>query len=193
LLKRLCQPAKLPEPAPASNPLGEWYADLDFIDREPFLLALNVATGAGLVLPGRAAWLRQLHEHAAHQLKVLFRHYGIDDTLPGPAAEIAAWSAFPALAKTVDRSVLGSLNQFKGAAWNHFAFQNRSLPEAAARQWQGLYRHPSFAKPGRQYGYGDWERPLHLVARRLIPGAIIIEVPRPPVPAPAGAASSKLH
>jgi hypothetical protein len=193
LLKRLRQPAKLPEPAPPANPLGEWYADLDFIDREPFVLALNVATGAGLVLPGRAAWLRQLHEHAADQLKVLFRHYGIDDTLPGPAAEVAAWSAFPALAKTADRSVLGSLNQFKDAAWHHFAFENRSLPEAAARQWEGLYRHPSFAKPGRRYGYDDWERPLDLVVKRLVPGAVVLRVEMPAVPAPTGASPSKLH
>lgn len=36
LLKRLRQPAKPPEPPPSANPLGEWYADIDFIDREPF-------------------------------------------------------------------------------------------------------------------------------------------------------------
>ena len=30
LLKRLHQPAKLPEPPPATNPLGEWYADSRF-------------------------------------------------------------------------------------------------------------------------------------------------------------------
>ncbi|MBS3958784.1 MAG: hypothetical protein KGZ52_05220 [Xanthomonadaceae bacterium] len=177
LLKRLRQPAKPPEPPPAVNPLGEWYADIDFIDREPFLLALNVATGAGLVLPGRAAELRKLHEHAAYQLRVLFRHYGIAETLPGPAAEIAAWASFPHMAKTADRSVLASMNQFKSMAWHHFASCNRSLPEAAGGQWQGLYRHPSFAVPGRKYGYGDWKRPLDLVVQRLIPGAVVVDVP----------------
>lgn len=30
LLKRLKQPARPPEPEPQANPLGEWYADLDF-------------------------------------------------------------------------------------------------------------------------------------------------------------------
>ena len=193
LLKRMGQSGKLADATVPANPLGEWYADLDFIDREPFVLALNVATGAGLVLPGRAACLRQFHEHAADQLKVLFRHYGIDDTLPGPAAEVAAWSTFPALAKTADRSVLGSLNQFKDAAWHHFAFKNRSLPEAAAGQWEGFYRHPSFAKPGRRYGYDDWERPLDLVLKRLVPGAVVLRVEMPGVPAPTGASPSKLH
>lgn len=33
LLKRLRQPAQLPEPLPSTNPLGEWCADIDFIDR----------------------------------------------------------------------------------------------------------------------------------------------------------------
>lgn len=193
LLQRLHQPAKLPEPAPPANPLGEWYADIDFIDRESFVLALNVATGAGLVLPGRAAWLRQLHEHATKQLQVLFRHYGIDHTLPGPAAEIAGWSAFPVLAKTADRSVLGSMKQFREAAWAHFAFENRSLPEAAARQWEGFYRHPSFAKSDRKYGYHDWQRPLDLVVQRLVPGAVVLRVPMPPVAVPPGRPSPKPH
>jgi hypothetical protein len=193
LLKRLRQPAKLPEPAPPTNPLGEWYADIDFIDREPFVLALNVTTGAGLVLPGRAACLRELHDHATHQLKVLFRHFGISEALPGPAAEVAAWSVFPRLAKTADRSVLGSMNQFKDLVWHHFAFENRSLPEAAARQWEGLYRHPSFAKPGRRYGCHDWERPLNLVVKRLFPGAVVPSVEMPAVLPPTGALPSKLH
>ena len=43
LLKRLRQPAKPPEPAPADNPLGEWYADIDFIHRQPFVLMMNAA------------------------------------------------------------------------------------------------------------------------------------------------------
>jgi hypothetical protein len=97
------------------------------------------------------------------------------------------------LGKTADRSVLGSLNQFKRAAWLHFAYVNRSLPEAAARQWEGLYRHPSFAKPGRKYGYDDWVRPLNLVVQRLIPGAVVLKVPLLVDPAPAAGPSSKPH
>jgi hypothetical protein len=194
LLKRLRQPAKLPEPPAPSNPLGEWYADIDFIDREPFLLTLNVATGVGLVLPGRAAWLKKLHEHATHQFKVIFRHYGINETLPGPAAELAAWSEFPTLANTRDRSVLASMNQFKWAAWDQFAFQNRSLPDAAARQWEGFYRHPSFAQPGRKYGIQDWKRPLDLAVARLLPASFILRVPLEPTPsAPSDIDPSTRH
>lgn len=194
LLKRLRQPAKLPDPPLATNPLGEWYADIDFIDREPFLLALNVATGVGLVLPGRAAWLQKVHEHATYQLKALFRHYGIDEALPGPAAEISAWATVPTLARTADRSVLASMTQFKTMAWHHFAYQNRSLPEAAARQWEGFYRHPSFALPGRAYGYRDWKRPLDLVVQRLVPGAIVLEWPATsPLPSESVSATCRRH
>jgi hypothetical protein len=168
LLKRLRQPAKLPEPPPSANPLGEWYADVDFLDREPFVTLLNAATGAGLVLPGRAESLRQLNHYAGEQLFKLFMYYGFDlNEHPLVGAEIRAWEHQPVFANTRDRSLLGSLNRFKDEAWIHFAHNNRSLPEAAAGQWEGFFRHPSFAQPGRRYGYQDWQKPLDLVCARL--------------------------
>lgn len=168
LLKRLRQPAKLPEPEPSTNPLGEWYADIDFLDREPFVTLLNAATGAGLVLPGRAECLRRLNAHAAEQLFKLFMHYGFDlNDYPLAGAEIRAWEPPPVFANTRDRSLLGSMNGFKQEAWLHLAHVNRSLPEAAARQWEGLFRHPSFAKPGQRYGFDAWQRPFELVLARL--------------------------
>lgn len=175
LRKRLRQPAKPPEPtAPPANPLGEWYADIDFIDREPFVLLLNAATGAGLVLPGRAADLRMLHAHARRQLALLLMHYGIDPSGPLCEAELQAWAVVPEYAATRDRSLLGSLNQFKEMAWHHFAHVDRSLPEAAARQWEGLFRHPSLAKAGKRYDYTAWQRPLDLVAARLLPPGLVV-------------------
>ena len=38
-LKRLKQPARPPEPQ--ANPLGEWYADIDFWRRQPFVVLPN--------------------------------------------------------------------------------------------------------------------------------------------------------
>lgn len=58
LLKRQRQPANLPDPAPHGNPLDAWCADIDFIDRLPFVVMMNAATG--LVLPGMAAGLNPL-------------------------------------------------------------------------------------------------------------------------------------
>lgn len=167
LLKRLRQPAKPPEPPEAANPLGEWYADVDFIDREPFVILLNSTTGAGLVLPARAPDLRELNLNAAQQLFKLFIHYGFDLEAPKVGAELRAWDAPLTFGKTRDRSLLGSMNRFKDEAWHHFAHFNRSLPEAASRQWEGFFRHPSFAQPGRRYGFDAWQRPIDLVRFRL--------------------------
>ncbi|WP_146908541.1 DUF6933 domain-containing protein [Arenimonas daejeonensis] len=168
LLKRLRQPAKPPEPPPADNPLGEWYADIDFLDREPFVVMLNAATGAALVVPGRAADLRDLHIHAGQQMFKVLVHYGFDLDQPRVAAELSAWNDPPAFAATRDRSVLGSLRRVKDDAWHHFAYYNRSLPEAALQQWDGFYSHPSL--PKRPVFGRSW-RPLELVASRLMPGA----------------------
>lgn len=166
LLKRLQLPAKPPEPAAADTaPLGEWYADIDFIDREPFVVMLNAATGAGLVLPGRAAELRKLHRHARDQLVLLFAHYDIGGALAD--AELLAWTMPPHYAATRDRSLLGSLRRFKEASWYRFAYDGRSLPMAAGDQWQGLFRHPSLVKAGERYGYQHWQRPLDLARERL--------------------------
>jgi hypothetical protein len=175
LRKHLRQPAKPPEPAtPPENPLGEWYADIDFLDREPFVLLLNAATGAGMVLPGRAADLRGLHLHARRQLALLLMHYGFDPTGPLSEAELQAWAEPPVYAATRDRSLLGSMNQFKDMAWHHFVSVDRSLPEAAAQQWEGFFRHPSLAVPGRRYDNSAWQRPLDLVAARLLPAGLVV-------------------
>jgi hypothetical protein len=166
LLKRLHLPAKPPEPESVdAAPLGEWYADIDFIDREPFVVMLNAATGAGLVLPGRAAELRRLLTHAHDQLALLFAHYGIGGALAD--AELQAWTAPPHYASTRDRSLLGSLRRFKDDSWHRFAHADRNLPMAAVDQWQGLFRHPDFVKDGERYGYQHWQRPLDLVRVRL--------------------------
>lgn len=165
LLKRLRQPAKPPEPPPTANPLGEWYADMDFFDREPFVVMLNAATGATLVLPGRAKDLRDLHGHAGQQLAKLFVHFGFDTRQPGVAAELAAWNAPPSYAKTLDRSLVGTLNRMRLELWHYFAHGNPSLPEAAARQWEGLFTHVSLPRHPRIRS-NTW-RPIDLVQMRL--------------------------
>ena len=167
LLKRLRQPSKPPEPAASGNPLGEWYADIRFIDREPFVVMLNAATGASLVLPGRAKDLRKLPALAKDQLRKLFLHFDFDITQPTVAAELAAWDVPPVYARTLDRSLLGTLNRVTFEAWHHFAHFNRSLPDAAAGQWSGLFTHPSLPRHPR-IGSNTW-RPVDLVRGRLVP------------------------
>ena len=174
LLKRLRQPAKPPEPPSSDNPLGEWYADIDFIDREPFVVMLNAATGAALVLPGRAQDLRGLHILAGQQMFKLLMHYGFDLNLPRVAAELSAWDEPLAYAKTLDRSLLGSLRRVKEDSWIHFAYQDRSLLEAAARQWTGLFSHPSL--PIHPRIRSKTHGPLDLVRARLLPAGEVVEL-----------------
>ena len=174
LLKRLRQPAKPPEPPPSANPLGEWYADIDFIDREPFVVMLNAATGAGLVLPGRAHDLTGLHFLAGQQMFKLLTNYAFDLNQPRVAAELSAWDEPLAYAKTTDRSLLGSLRRVKEDSWIHFAYHNRSLLEAAARQWTGLFSHPSL--PMHPRIRSKTHEPLDLVRACLLPAAEIVDL-----------------
>ena len=171
LLKRLKQPAKPPEPAPQSNPLGEWYADLDFWHGKPFVVMLNVATGLLLVLNGNAAGLRRLHERAFLQFASLCEHFGLRG--PGVEAELRGFDGGFVFARTLDRSVLSSLNQRKTGAWMGFEWNDRSLVEEAMQEWEGLYQHPALGR-NAQFNM-EYHKPLDLARQRL--GASATGVP----------------
>lgn len=176
LLKRLRQPAKPPDPPMASNPLGEWYADIDFIDRKPFVLLTNVATGTCLILPGDAKNLKVLHEFAAGQLAVIFGYY---DIYTEPAMqEMQAWLTGDLhFAKTADRSVLASMTQLKQRVWHCFAYGQSTADQEALNLCEGFYQHPSLGTARRN---GDnWHRPIDLLRAKLLPSAEIIVFPSP--------------
>lgn len=138
LLKRLKQPAKPPDPPPQDNPLGEWYADIDFWRRQPFVVMLNAATGAVLVLPGNAAGLRRLHEQALLQFASICEHLHLAGASVG--GELDGFHAGFAVAPTRDRSLLGSLNERKFAVWLGLEHNDTALSVAAAREWNGTPR-----------------------------------------------------
>jgi hypothetical protein len=166
LFQRLKQPAKPAEPEPQGNPLGEWYADLDVWRRQPFVVMLNAATGAVLALPGDAAGLRRLHERALLQFAALCEHHGLRGE--GVDAELRGFDGGFACARTRDRSLLGSLNERKVGLWMVLEHTAQSLPEAAAQDWDGLFKHPAL---GRNARHGmDYHRPLDLVRERLSAG-----------------------
>ena len=170
LLKRLKQPAKPAEPAPEANPLGEWYADIDFWRRQPFVVLLNAATGALLVLPGNAANLRVLHERALLQFATIAEHHGLRG--PGVDAELHGFDAGFAFAASRDRSLLASLNQRKFELWMTLEHSDRSLPEAAARDWDGLFKHPALGRNVRHNM--EYHRPLDLLRQHLLPAAQVL-------------------
>lgn len=174
LLKRLKQPAKPPEPVPEANPLGEWYADIDVWRRQPFVVLLNAATGALLALRGNAANLRVLHERALLQFAAIAEHHGLRGA--GVDAELHGFDAGFAYASTRDRSLVSSLNQRKFELWMMLEHSDRSLPEAAARDWDGLFKHPALGRNTRHAM--EYHRPLDLLRQRLLPAAQILPFDR---------------
>ena len=174
LLKRLKQPAKPVEPTPETNPLGEWYADIDFWRRQPFVVMLNAATGALLVLPGDAAGLRRLHERALLQFAAICEHVGLHEA--GVDAELHGFDAGFTYAATRDRSLLASLNQRKFELWIALEHSDRSLAEVAALQWDGLFKHPALGRNTRHNM--EYHRPLDLVRQRLLPSVVPIPLRR---------------
>lgn len=164
LLKRLRQPAKLPEPGPSDNPLGEWYADIDFIDRLPFVLMMNAATGMVLVLPGNAEHLKRLHLLAAEQLASLLPVCCVQGPLA--EAELDAWQQPATFARTRDRSMVASINRRKSDAWVHFANSDCIGYEVALWMLDAPFTRKDLGK--------DYHRASDLVRARLLPSAKIL-------------------
>ena len=175
LLKRLrLDPRKLPEPPPSHNPLGAWCADIDFIDRQPFVLLMNAATGLVLILPGMAADLRRLHEMAAEQLGSLLEILEIAGPLA--QAELDALRAPFAFARNTNRSLVASMNHRKHEAWLHFAHQRNNTYDVAAR----LLETPFSRKDLPGGGYMGFHHAPDLLRARLLPTAKILPFSAPP-------------
>lgn len=164
LLKRLRQPTNLPEPPAGDNPLGEWCADIDFIDRQPYALVMNAATGTMLVLPARAADLKELHVMAARQLAGLLEVLGIDGPLA--QAELDALAQPFAFARNGNRSLVASMNRRRYEVWAQFAYNRRTAFEAALRELETPFTRKDL---GRDYHYA-----ADLLRKRLRPSAKIL-------------------
>ena len=164
LLKRLKLPTSLPEPLPQANPLGEWYADIDFWHRRPFVVMLNGATGAVLMLNGHAQGLRSLQERAFLQFASLCEFFGIRG--PRVDAELHGFHAGFAFGKTRDRSLLSSINQRKFGAWMGFEWNETALIDEAVREWRdGLFQHPALGRNPRFKS--PYHGTLDLIRQRL--------------------------
>lgn len=171
LLKRLRLSPTPVEPPPSDNPLGEWCADIDFIDRQPFVLLMNAATGAVLVLPGNAADLKRLHEMAAAQLAALLQACRIDGALA--KAELDAWQLPPVFARNGNRSLVSSMNQRKYEAWTQFAHNKLTAFEVALRMLETPFTRKNL---GRDYHFAT-----DLLRARLMPWAKVIPLHPPHV------------
>ena len=163
LLKRLRLPPKLPEPPAGDNPLGQWCADIDFIDRQPFVLMMNAATGLILVLPGMAADLKQLHVIAARQFAGLVEACAIEGPLA--QAELDALGLPFVFARNGNRSLVASMNQRKYDAWSQFAYNRLTAFEVALRMLETSFNRKDLPGGGR---YGFHHTP-DLLRARLLP------------------------
>lgn len=164
LLKRMRQPAKLPTPPPGDNPLGPWCADIDFIDRQPFAVLMNAATGTVLVLPARAADLRQLHVTAAQQLAGLFTVLDIGSAQA--KVELDALQTPFTLTANGNRSWVASMNQRKYEAWVQFAYDHITAFDVARRMLKTPFSRKDLG--------GDFHFAADLLRQHLRPSARIL-------------------
>lgn len=175
LLNRLrLDPRKLPEPPPGDNPLGEWCADIDFIARAPCVLLMNAATGLVLVLPGRAAELKLLHEMASAQLQAILGIHAIRGPLA--EAELTALHTSFAFARNSNRSLVASMNRRKFDAWVHLA-DGESAFDVALRIVDTPFSRKDL--PGRTGRHGDFHYAMELLRQRLLPSANILPFAAP--------------
>lgn len=164
LFKRLRPAPVLAEPSLGDNPLGEWCADMDFIDREPFVVLMNACSGTILVLPGRAADLKRLHEMAAEQLAGLFSACRIHSA--SATAELDAWQQPPTYSRNSNRSLVASMNQRKFEAWTQFAYNGLSAFDVAVRLLETPFSRKDL---GRDFNFAP-----DLLRKHLMPSATVI-------------------
>jgi hypothetical protein len=106
LLKRLGL-SRLSEPPAPSTALGDWYADIIYVQRKPLILCVSELSLLAVLVPARdLPSLPQRFERAVRDL--LGR---LDIPTPVIDKELAAMSDL-AFGRTRSRSVLGSMNDF---------------------------------------------------------------------------------
>jgi hypothetical protein len=176
LLKRLHKPAKPPEPEPQSNPLGEWYGDFDFLQKHPFVVFLNPATGAVMLLPARFHQMNRLHEFLLTAFAALCMQYEL--TGPGLNAELRGFNAGFACATAHDRDVLDALDRSKEACFMQIALGLNSM-DVAASEWHGVFNPPELGRD--ESHWLDHPKPIDLLRRHLGPVADVLPFrPRSP-------------
>jgi hypothetical protein len=106
-LRRRLKLGELPEPGPGSAVLGDWYAHLLTVDRQPLVLAVSEKSLLAVVLPARD--LRNLSRHFLRAVRERLERIGVGEE--AIEREMACLSPL-AYAATRSRSVLGSITDF---------------------------------------------------------------------------------
>ncbi len=147
------------EPPAGSNPLGEWYADVERWKSRRLVVMLNGETGVVLVLPGTVRSLRGLAEAAEAQFLELCARCGVDSPLVQEEARHLGMGFM--CAPTRSRSLVGSLQLRKYEAQLGLETKDRAISDVAQTFWNGLFLPPGAAK-GLRY-----RRPVELLSQRF--------------------------
>jgi hypothetical protein len=108
LLKRLkLDKEPLKDPGPSTTALGDWYANIIYMGRQPLILAVSERSLLSLLMPARD--LDHLPGHLTRTLIEKLQRMGVPETTI--SQEVSKMD--PVIyAKTANRSVLGSMNDF---------------------------------------------------------------------------------
>lgn len=170
-LRRRLRLEELPEPGPGTAALGDWYAHLLTIDRQPLVLAVSERSLLAVVLPARD--LRNLATHFLRALRERLERIGIAEA--AIEREMACLRPL-AFGVTRSRSVLGSLNDFV------FQLKARAA-HPLGRDWTPQSFEDELGEiPCSPIGY---QCPVEVACRLLGAGAPILRGPWQ-LPAPSG-------
>lgn len=129
-LRRRLRLGELPDPGSGNAALGDWYAHLLTVDRQPLVLAVSERSLLAVVLPARD--LPNLPRHFLRAVRERLQRIGVDEA--AIELELACLSPL-AFGVTRNRSVLGSINDFVfqlkaraahplGRDWTHQSFED---------------------------------------------------------------------
>lgn len=108
LLKRLkMEKEPLKDPGLSSTALGDWYANVIYVERQPLVLTVNEKSLLPLLIPARD--LDQLPGHLIRTLIEKLQRMVLPETVI--RQEIARMEPF-SYGNTANRSVLGTMNEF---------------------------------------------------------------------------------
>ena len=121
LLKRLkMEKEPLKDPGPSTTALGDWYANVVYVERQPLVLAVSEKSLLPLLVPARD--LDQFASRLTHALVERLQRLGLPDTVI--RQEISRMDQF-FYGKTANRSVLGTMNEFASM----LKYTSRSHPD----------------------------------------------------------------
>ena len=130
LLKRLkMEKEPLKDPGPSTAALGDWYANVIYLGRQPLVLAVSEKSLLPLLMPARD--LDQLPAQLIRTLIERLRRMELPETVI--RQEISRMDTFY-YGKTASRSVLGSMNDFtENLKFTHHISEDRSLVDMMDR------------------------------------------------------------